>query len=51
MTPQSVCFCVTEQRCAKTAEQIEVLFGMDTFVGPRHIVLDEGSNPPTAIKR
>jgi len=32
----------------KTAERIRVLFGVDTLVDPRHVVLDKGPDPPTA---
>jgi len=32
--------------CAKTAEQIEVLFGMETLGDPSHGVLDEGHPIP-----
>jgi len=31
-----VCLCATRLRSAKTAEQIEVLFWMDTLWGPRN---------------
>jgi len=31
-------------RCAKIAEQIKVLFGVDTLADPRHVVLDVGPN-------
>jgi len=31
---------VTSSRLAKMTERIEVLFGVETLVGPRHIVLD-----------
>jgi len=32
-------------RCAKTAEQIEVLFGMETLERPQNIVLNAGLYP------
>jgi len=32
---------------AKTAEQIKMLFGVNTPGGPRDIVLDVGPDPPT----
>jgi len=35
---QSVCLSVTRLRCAKTAERIKVLFGMDILADPRHTV-------------
>jgi len=31
-----------------TAEQIEVLFGVETLGDPRHILLDGASDPPSA---
>jgi len=37
---------VTQPRCAKTAERIEVLFGLETLEDPRHIVLDGGLGRP-----
>jgi len=36
----------TRLHCAKTAEQIKMLFGVNTFEGPRNIVLDGGPDPP-----
>jgi len=36
---------VTRLRCAKTAERIEVRFGVETFRGPRNILLDGGPDP------
>jgi len=36
----------TRLHCAKTAEQIKILFGVNTLGGPRNIVLDGGSDPP-----
>jgi len=44
----SVCLSVTRLRCAKTAEQIEVLVDVKIFVVPMNIVLDVGPDPPTA---
>jgi len=41
---ESVCL----SRCAKMAEQIVVLFRVETLVDPRHVVLDRGPNRPTA---
>jgi len=32
--------------CAKTAEQIKILFGANTLEGPRNVVLDGGDDPP-----
>jgi len=37
----------TRLDCAKTAEQIKSLFGVNTVGGPRNIVLDGGPDPPT----
>jgi len=31
--------------CAKTAEQIQILFGVNSLLGPRHIVLDGDHDP------
>jgi len=47
---QSVCLSrgFTRLSCAKTAERIEVLFGVKIFGGPRNIVLDGDLDPPTA---
>jgi len=42
----SVCLSVTRLHCAKTAERIEVLFGIETYGDPGHIVLDGGADPP-----
>jgi len=39
---QSVSLSVTQLRCAKTIERIEVLLGVETTSGPRNFVLDEG---------
>jgi len=36
----------TRLRCAKTAEQIKILFGVNTLGCPRNTVLDGGSDPP-----
>jgi len=44
----SVSLSVMQLRCAKVAEQIRVLFGMETLRGARHIVLDGGPSAPTA---
>jgi len=44
---RSVCLSVsllrgsTRLRCAKTAKRIKTLFGLNTFGGPRNIVLEE----------
>jgi len=35
----------TRLHCAITAEQIKVLFGVNTFGGPRNIVLNGGPDP------
>jgi len=37
--------------CAKTAERINVLFGVETPGEPRNIVLDESSYHPTVRER
>ena len=42
----SVYLSVTQVSPAKTAEPIEMPFGLRTRVGPRDHVLDEGSDPP-----
>ena len=42
----SVCLCllVTAMSCAKTAEPIEMLFGVRTFVGPKnHVLVPQGN--------
>jgi len=39
---------VTRLRCAKTAERIEVLFGVATFGDPRPIAFYGDPDPPTA---
>jgi len=39
---------LTGLHCAKTAERINILFGVNIFGGPRNIVLDEGRDSPTA---
>jgi len=41
----------TRLRCAKTAEQINILLGVNTLGGPRHIVLDGGPDPPQRRER
>jgi len=45
----SICLAcgLTRFRCAKTAEQIKVLFGMKTLGGPENIALDESSYSST----
>jgi len=50
---QSVCLSrsSTGNHCAKTAEQMKMLFGVNTLGGPRNIVLDGGPDPPTARGR
>jgi len=35
----------TRHHCAKMAEQIKMLFGVNTLVGPRNIVLDRNPDP------
>jgi len=42
----SVCRAVTLVNPAKTAEPIEMPFGLRTWVGPRNHVLDGHSDPP-----
>jgi len=42
-----VCLFIMWLRCAKTAEWIEVLFGVEALVDRRHIVLDGCPDPPT----
>ena len=42
----SVGLSVTLASPAKTAEPIDMLFGLRTWVAPRHHVLDGGSDPP-----
>jgi len=32
--------------CAKTAERIQILFGLNSLGGPRNIVLDGNPDPP-----
>jgi len=36
----------TRLHCAKTAEQIKILFGMNTLGAPKNIVSDGGPDPP-----
>jgi len=50
MFTMSVCLSYgsTRLHCAKTAEQIKILFGVNTLGGPRNIVLDRPPDPPTA---
>jgi len=45
---QSVCLSrgSSRLRCAKMAEQIKMLFGVNTPGGPWNIVLDVGLDPP-----
>jgi len=38
----------TRLHCAKMAEQIKILFGVNTLGGPRNIVLDGHPDPPKA---
>jgi len=45
MMPASVSLSVTPAGCAKTAERIDVLFGLETLGNPRHIALDGGHHP------
>ena len=42
----SVCLCVTLLNPAKTAEPINMPFGLRTWVGPRNHVLDGGPDLP-----
>jgi len=42
-----VCLSVTRVGCAKTAEQIDVLFEVETSVSPRNIALDGIPDFPT----
>jgi len=42
----SVCLSVTLVSPGKTAEPIDMPFGLRTWVGPRDHVLDGGSDPP-----
>jgi len=45
---QSVLSCGSVRlHCAKAAEQIKMLFGVNTPVGPWNIVLDSVPDPPT----
>ena len=44
--PWSVCVSVTTVSRAKTAEPIEMPFGVWTHVSPRNQVLDVGQHPP-----
>jgi len=37
----------TRLHCAKTAERIKIVFGVNTPGSPRNIVLHGGSDPPT----
>jgi len=41
----------TRLRCANTAEWIEVLLGVETFLDPRSIVLDGSPDFPTDLMR
>jgi len=45
---QSVCLSrgLTRIHCAKKAEQIKILFGVNNLGCPRNIVLDGGPDPP-----
>jgi len=45
---QSVCLSRGSTRlyCAKTAQRIKILFGVNTLGGPRNIMLDGGPDPP-----
>ena len=43
----SVCLSVTIVSAAKTAEAIEMLFGMWTRVGPRNYLIDGSPDPHT----
>jgi len=51
MIPTSVCLSWRQAGCAKTAEQISVLFGLETLGEPRNTVLDGGPRPPKARRR
>jgi len=44
-----LCLFVTRAECTKTAERIDVLFGVETPRYPRNIVSDESSSP-TAMR-
>jgi len=37
---------LTRLHCAKSAKRIKILFGVNTFGGPRTTVLDGGPDPP-----
>jgi len=43
---QSVSLSVTHVGCAKTAERIDVLFGLESPGDPRNILLHGGPHPP-----
>jgi len=42
---QSVCLSVTWPRCAKTAELIAVLLGLETLADPNHVTLNGDPDP------
>jgi len=42
---------VTRLSCAKTAERLEILFGVETLGDPRHVVLDADPDPRAARGR
>jgi len=46
-----VCLSTTRLRCAKTAEQIEVLFGIEARGDQENIILDGAPEYPTAKER
>jgi len=41
---------ITWLRCAKTAERIAIMCGVETLGNKRHIALDEGFDSPTTRK-
>jgi len=41
----------TRLHCAKTVEQIKILFGVNILKGPRNIMLDGGPDPPHRVGR
>jgi len=42
----SICHVAQLAHCAKAAEQIKILFGINILGGPRNTVFDEGPDPP-----
>jgi len=47
----SVCLSVTRMRCAKTAERIDMLLGVETSGDPNRSVLDGCADVPTDTER